>query len=259
MRIAVVGSGPAGLLAAHEAFRHTDQVDIFSLGEKSMLYGAQYLHAPIDGITAAEPEVHVDYKLKGTVLGYRTKVYGSNWEGRVSPDEYGSEESHPAWDIRRAYSTLWRLYSSMVQQAHVKPNWLRLNSHSYDVILYSAPAMRICDNTGDHSFEWQSVYAMGDAPDLKRYAPSYGCPDNTILCSGLAEDEWYRVSSVLGYVTAEYPVRGKVPPPGAVAVRKPLRHNCTCFPEVVRIGRYGAWKKGYLVHEVQDHVRKVLS
>jgi hypothetical protein len=259
MRIAVIGSGPAGLLAAHTAWQcGASDVQIFSNGGKSVLYGAQYLHAPIPGITAPEPQAAVNYQLVGTALAYRTKVYGDTWEGHVSPDEYGREEAHAAWDIRFAYAKLWDKYRHLMQQVRCDAAWLEHNRNAFDRIFWTAPATHLCQQRKQHYFDSQLIFASGDAPALGQRVATYGCPPNTILCSGRSVDRWYRVSNILGYVTAEYPLNA-VPPAMAVKVRKPLATNCNCWPVVLRLGRYGTWRKGYLVHEVAADVWKAMQ
>jgi hypothetical protein len=254
MRIAVVGSGPAGLLAAHCALQlGASEVKIFSNGGKSILYGAQYLHAPIPGITTHIPVALVDYQLKGSVEGYRAKVYGDSWDGRVSPDEYGNEEPHAAWDIRAAYSKLWVMYGNLVRSERCNSNWIFQNRR-HDIVFWTAPATHLCQDL-THEFKSQMILARGDGTssyDVERYAPH-----NTIMCSGRPEDRWYRISNILGHKTVEWSIRERIA--GSVQVRKPLSTTCNCWPQIVRLGRYGAWRKGYLVHEVMADVAKAMG
>ncbi len=73
---------------------------------KSALYGCQYLHAEIPGLSLRSATV--DYELRGTTEDYRRKVYGPESDVRVSPEDL--EGTHKAWDIRSAYSQLWTMY-----------------------------------------------------------------------------------------------------------------------------------------------------
>src|SRR4051794_14558085 len=111
MRIAVLGCGPAGLMAAHAAKVCGADVDIFSRKRKSELFGCQYLHAPIPGMTDVAP-VTVRYMLNGDIEGYRRKVYGDTWDGEVSPEDLLG--NHDAWDIRRTYDNLWAKYGGYI-------------------------------------------------------------------------------------------------------------------------------------------------
>lgn len=74
-------------------------------------------------------------------------------------------------------------------------------------------------------------------------------PANSVLCNGRGNPRWYRISNTFGYMTVEWPDGAKPPLSGVARVSKPLDHNCSCFPEIVRTGRYGAWRKGELAHE----------
>jgi hypothetical protein len=41
-------------------------------------------------------------------------------------------------------------------------------------------------------------------------------------------------------------------------VRKPLETDCTCWPKVVRAGRFGQWRKGVLTHHAYEMAMQVL-
>ena len=92
-KVYVLGAGPAGLLAARAALEMRYETGIYSapdkygMPKKSELFGCQYLHAYIPGVGLMRDGYrNVSYQLKGTVDGYRTKVYGDGWSGKVSPD-----------------------------------------------------------------------------------------------------------------------------------------------------------------------------
>jgi hypothetical protein len=254
-QIAILGCGPAGLVAAHAAIAaDAGTVFVFSKRRKSQLFGAQYLHAPIPDISPG-PFVGVWYKLQGSIRGYREKVYGPEYGGSVSPEDLG--QNHHAWDIRLTYEKLWMLYSSWVQPAIIDNEWLLVNAGRFDVIISTVPAPVLC-HSGSHTFYSQKIWALGDAPENGQ-AITEDIPANTILCNGNRFPTWYRASNVFGYKTLEWSQRGPKPEAPVAETHKPLYTDCTCWPEVQRLGRYGMWRKGVLVHEVYEGTRRCLG
>lgn len=267
MKILVLGSGPAGLLAAHAAsFVEGAEVKILSRGKPSELFGCQYLHGPIPGLDLATTTVQ--YTLEGTAEDYALKVYGTRkMAGQVSAVHlYGD---HPAWDIRQAYRALWERYSHAIEELEILPETVQpmLDYMSADLVVSSIPAPVLCQQPGAHAFTAQTCWALGDAPERGQYVP-VPCPPDTVRCSGSDDHGWYRVSKVFGYRTAEWPGLRPAPPlPGVVPFHKPLATTCTCWhvsegeqgSDVLRVGRYGTWTKGVLSHEAFNTTVKVLQ
>jgi hypothetical protein len=265
LRILILGCGPAGLMAAQGAWNSGAdvEVDIVSNKRKSEMFGAQYLHKPIPGISDLHSFVMVDYTILGTdhmsmadaIDQYRRKVYGQFWDGSVSPDEL--LQQHRAWDIKAAYDKLWEQWQSSIHHMVVHPDTVRsaIDSNKYKYIFNTIPMDRLCYQ--DHTFRSIKIRAMGDAPDRGQEVP-YECEPNTVVCNGMPEPSWYRISNIWGAKTVEWPFSQKVPFQHA-EVMKPLGNNCDCFPEVTRIGRYGTWQKGVLSHEAYDVTFNLLA
>src|SRR5215470_19138644 len=100
MKVAVLGCGPAGLMAAYACTVEGLTPHIYSKPNKSIIIGAQYLHLPIPNITLPEPEVEIKYVKVGTPEGYARKVYG-NEAAPTSWDRF-SEGLHKGWGLREA-------------------------------------------------------------------------------------------------------------------------------------------------------------
>ena len=254
-KIIVLGCGPAGLVAAWAARQMESAVLIFAKKRKSHMYGAQYLHWPIPGVPAGNSQ-KIQYLMRGDEAGYRAKVYGSKWDGTVSPEDLSEE--HLAWDIRVTYDELWDRFGFQVIDQEIGAPTIKLIQEEYhpDLIVSTIPAPSIC--LMNHQFVSQDIKAAGEAPDLGIKLP-YQCPENTVICNGDPEVSWYRVSNIFGHKTVEWPEWVNPPIPSTAVVQKPLRHDCTCYPEVLRVGRYGAWRKGYLVHHVYDDVVRAIG
>jgi hypothetical protein len=237
-------------------------VHVFSKARKSKLYGAQYLHAPIPGIDPGE-SLKIDYQLFGTVDGYRQKVYGPDYDGEVSPGSL--PPGHPAWDIRATYNYLWDEYHGVVHEATINPTWLReeLPRWHCDAVFSTIPAMHTCQDL-DHGFLYRNIWAMGDAPDIGQFVTKeimlwpHGLEEGQVICNGHDHPAWYRTSLIFGHATIEWPGHIRSQPVGSARVPKPLSTNCNCFPHITRLGRYGKWQKGALVHEVYAEVQECL-
>jgi hypothetical protein len=225
---------------------------VVSRARKSHLYGAQYLHAPIPGMTALPP-VQVHYELWGHTEDYRRKVYGGQHRGSVSPEDLA--ETHAAWDIRQTYDALWSAYGSYVISADVSSEVLvaTLVDNS-DVVINTVPLPVLC-RVPAHVFHSRTVYAIGDSPTQQ--CPVRQAGPQSIICNALREPSWYRNANVYGYVTAEWPMRA--PLDNIVEVTKPLETNCDCWPGVVRLGRYGRWQKGILSHTAFSMTTNMLA
>lgn len=262
---AVLGCGPAGLFATHALVENGWDVTIFSKKRESHLYGAQYLHAPIPGLTpeGVEP-VWVKYALTGTVEGYREKVYGA-LPAYTSIEAL--EPEHLAWDLRATYAAAWRRYQGLVIERELSPKVLgaplrwdpdvlpqeprRLDFRQFDVMLSSVPLPQLCYRK--HAFQSVEIWAIGDAPDRGQLAP-YRPEPNTVECDGTRDRGWYRASHIYNYVTVEWPGDSRPPLPGAAQVTKPVQTDCVCYRSrelgltFIPIGRYGSWSKGVLTH-----------
>jgi hypothetical protein len=247
-------------VAAFAAERTGAQAHIFSKPRKSEMFGAQYLHEPIPGIPPGVPQ-EISYQLRGSEDDYRLKVYGPGYSGPVSPGTL--EEGHAAWDIRHTYDQLWNIYGpsvvpmdlAVVHRDHIPD--LDTILWDFDLVINTVPLPIICMNL-EHRFVSQEIAALGDAPERGQFVPE-DLPDGTVICNGLRHPAWYRASKIFGHATLEWSsANGAIAPLNASRVRKPLSTTCDCWPEILRTGRYGQWKKGALVHEAYratiDHI-----
>lgn len=253
----------AALRAEHEVVFYADTV------EQSTLYGCQYLHAPIP-LPKGVPvdKTTVAYKLNGSPAEYRAKVYGSGWNGTVSPEDLAGE--HEAWDIRATYKALWSIITqrrqvSIIAPVQIQHGWV--NSHAaelseYAHVISTIPAYAICEqpvmhpSQEGHLFRSHRILASGSTMALDE--------DDQVICDGTPGTPWYRSASVFGYRTVEWPLKSRRlverlnGPKGFAEVRKPLTHDCDCHPEIVKMGRYGSWTKGVLVHNVFEQAEALM-
>lgn len=252
-RVFVLGCGPSGLAAACAAASSGYETIIISSTDKpSKLYGCQYLHAPVPGYEDAS-RVRVSYRLAGTAEQYRRKVYGAAWQGKVSPEDFVGD--HDAWDIRETYERMWiDLIDAQVAALGVRRilggviPFVR--SLKPDLIISTIPAQALCSDI-THEFRSYKIWANGSTAAEE-------AAENEVICDGTPETSWYRMSNVFGYRTTEWAHLPNMKAVKAVPVIKPLWTNCDCHPEIMRAGRYGAWEKRRLVHEVYPSVKAAL-
>lgn len=266
-KVAIIGIGPAGLAAAHAVRMWDGKFALASKGPyQSALYGCQYLHRPLPLISPPEPETQVQYVLNGTKAGYRRKVYGAGYNGPVSVETFTGR--HDAWDLRRAYSRLWKRYiveaggEDGPMPIVISPERLAGMSdvlrETYDMVISTVPAPNLCTKPDQHSFNSQRIFAIGDAPELSVSIP-IELPDDNVICNGDPDVSWYRASRIFGHGTVEWSGEKKPPYEGVKAVDKPLWTDCDCFPWLHRLGRYGSWRKSVLVHDVFEQAELLMK
>lgn len=289
MTVAILGCGPTGLLAAHACSLEGYDFEIFSKKRKSELFGSQYLHNPIPGITAENDEgVPVKYIVKGTPEEYRRKTHGKWWDGHVAPEEF--EPDHTAWDIRQAYDALWRKYVGDIEMYNIPTrgalagffqressdigvggyvSW-DLGLKEYELVISTVP--RDIWKVPGEEFVYSEGWALGDAPERGVFVEDIvgnfgkdGLADNQIICDGTDYVPWTRLSKVYGYTSIEWPHHAAQPHQQATLVRKPLHYtpaasqNANPTANWLHVGRYGQFEKGVVVTDAFDQVLKKLK
>lgn len=259
-RAVVLGCGPAGLFAAWAFKRAGWEVQVFSKKRRSELYGAQYLLSPIPDLTAEAQPTEITFELKGSWEDSTRKVYGHSkpmltWEEYLAPRRHG-------WDLRQSYYAAWGILfddihdSGTYESADMKDLVQSLQSREVGMVVSSLPAKTMC--RGGHGFEAQGLWTIGDAPERGIFCP-IPCPKNTVVVNGELQTGLSRVSNVFGYKTAEWPDRRKPPIPNLARVENPMATNCDCWPEIVRVGRFGVWSRSELSHNAYYRVANALG
>ncbi|MBK8246368.1 MAG: hypothetical protein IPK85_03075 [Gemmatimonadetes bacterium] len=172
MKIAILGCGPSGLVAAHAASRLKidKRVCVFSRKERSPIYGAQYLHQPIPGTMSGhgiDPEI-IRYIMQGEPESYLRKVYADAWDGTINDDL--RDQAHVAWDLRSTYDELWFRYESLVIDYDIprRPDGIEscLNPlfESFDLVVNTIPRPVLCLQPRQHQFRSVDIWALGEHP-----------------------------------------------------------------------------------------------
>ena len=289
MKVAILGCGPTGLLAAHACWMSGVDFDIFSKKRKSFLFGSQYLHTPIPRIVEEYEGEDIEYVNIGTPEEYRRKAHGDRWDGVIEDGAF--ETSHRGWDIRQAYERLWRRYANKITHYEIKPpvptnegyellfsredlqypeknpNFNQtvddLSLQRYDLVISSVPR-KIWAVPGEE-FTFSMAWVAGDAPEHGKFVPFDLPRDNQILLDGTDEVEYTRLSKVFGYTTVEWPFNAlKKPYEGASPLIRPLAYtpSLSCDNPANRflhIGRYGQWEKGIVASDAFETVLEALA
>ena len=265
-RVFVLGCGPAGLFAAQAAESLGHNVTIISKLRQSEMYGAQYLHSEIPGLTDGSNPFKVEYRLEGSLDDYLSKVYGDVIPDRSAITVEGLVGTYDAWDIRYAYRAAFLKYMATINNHLVRPDIVYdiLTSHQPDLLISTIPAMSLCTVPEQHAFDVRKIWAVGDAPERGTFAPRFGIGENVIQYSGDRDTGWYRASNISGYVAVEWPYRRRPPVEHVVEVDKPVGTNCDCWlnakrTKVIRLGRYGAWNRKGHTHQAYWETLRVLK
>lgn len=241
--VAILGCGPAGLMAAHAVGLAGRPLSLHSRPQKSVLGGAQYLHSSVPMLTGARPDFYVTNRLMGSPAQYKYKVYGIDpmtIPTRVSADAVTDGETFGVWDLNKVYDTLWNANVHAINEADINPDWLDKHSNEFELIISTVPRYLLC--RGMHQFKAQDIWIQP--------GPAAFIPEGEVHYNGESSPAWYRASNINGSGGIEWSTNGPRPPvEGLVRVSKPLVTNCDCFPEVWKVGRYGEWRKGVLTHD----------
>jgi hypothetical protein len=253
MRVAILGCGPAGLMAAHAVVRAGHTPHIYSKKVKSKMFGAMYLHRSLPDITSEEADFIMSIMKAGTAGEYAEKVYGDP-EAPVSWDKFEAGYS-PAWDLSLAYDELWGRYHAMIRDETLDIDYIAQLETEYDIVISSIPATSLC--LGGHEFRSQHIWVQ-HGEDYRPLGPDY-----IMYYMGDPTVDWYRFSRIGHYSSWEY---SRKPEDGVDTDKfvlswgkKPLETDCDCFPDIMRVGRFGRWEKGILTHHAFEEVEIALQ
>lgn len=248
-RVAVIGCGPAGLAAAHAASGLGSAVTIYSPAEKSPQRGPLILQRPIPAITTDHPTGYIrQIVIGGSILDYRYRLYG---DINISIQGDMLRRGYHCWDHIEAYDKLWDIYmtpgNGKADHANMMINGSELAElhNRFDLVVNTAPLRDLCLKVPSrhdqgklvpmHKFTFKAVditmgYSYPDQPE-----------DTTVFNAG-TEFPWVRSAWLLGNSCTEW-LPGTAPKSlKPFTIRKPIRHDCTCFPNVLGTGRFGSWR-----------------
>lgn len=259
-KVLVLGCGPAGLLTAYAAGEHGADVMIYSRKERSKIFGAQWLQRGIPGLTNFIPSGNITFLMLGSAEGYAEKLYGEPLRGSGWTDHL-EEPVKRGWDLRETYDRLWNLHEPRIIHKELDAEEVgRLDFGKWDHVFNCLPLWNICSRYRAHDDDPVPVrhvfrkYKVQIQPAQKTEMMG---AQNRVIYNGRPEDPWFRSSLIFGVDGGyEYPHDYAVE--NATMIRKPLSTTCDCWPNIIRVGRYGAWDMHGLVHDGWQAVEEAL-
>jgi hypothetical protein len=246
MNVIVVGCGPAGLAAAHAASGLGASIEIIAPKKMTPQEGPLLIQRPIPGINTDHPDgtIH-QVVIGGSILDYRYKLYGDINIG-INGDQL--KPHYHAWRHNETYQKLWDMYENAVLDYKLTTREMRHIHEQADLVVSTASSRSMC--TLDHKFLYKEVVVTSDYsyPDQ---------PDNTIIFNACTEDifpdtypselygrdaRWVRSSRIFGVPVTEWPFCKEPADRPSRLIRKPIGTDCNCYPQILRTGRFGAWK-----------------
>lgn len=250
VKVAVIGCGPAGLAAAHAAYGLGAKVTIFSPGIKSPQRGPLILQRPIPGISTDHPDGYIrQIVIGGSILDYRYKLYG-DININLGRDHMLKKGYH-CWNHIKAYDDLWTRYMNIARGLTTRVDGMVTvgqiidMEYAFDLVVNTAPLIDLCRKIPDHADQGKSVtmHEFRFQPVQVTMGHSYPDqpPDTTVFNAG-DKFTWVRSAWLLGNSCTEW-LPGEAPRDlNPITIRKPIGHNCNCYPTVLGTGRFGAWR-----------------
>ena len=251
MKVAILGAGPSGMMAAHAVAQYGHEIVIFdknpdqSRRNSGVYFLHENCHLLLDPVT-----------IEQTLLGghgmtdeevshaYGMKVYGQDI-AKTSVLEARKTRKVKGYNAGKAIDVLWHLYGNFINRQEIGsfPGVAAMKTN-YDVIISTIPAWVLFPDLSFDSVEtWIEV---GTAP-LDEHFLYYNV--NPYI-------PWYRCSAMFGVFTREFgwdQVLKKREGYQYHLVKKVIGIRRGELPKDKRIwftGRFGAWDKSILTHTV---------
>lgn len=257
MVVGILGCGPAGLFAAQAAQMLGHEVVIVSRKVKSVIYGAQYLHKPIPGLSVPASKGTVKTYRLGTAERYAARVYG-NGKRRTSYDIAPDEQD--AWDLRSTYNVAWEKFSDQINHQLLDGDAAIQYQAICDKVISTVPLWAICMHPEAHKFDSVSIMVIRRM-EYTGLSDFFGSGSNGVVYNGTNYGHWYRTSHVFGHSSTEavanpeFLKENRDAEPGF----KIVGTNCNCHPGIIKAGRMGKWKPRILTHHAFEDTIQALA
>jgi len=245
------------MFAAQALSLHGIEPVIISKKQKSELYGAQYLHKPIPGLSSPAPTGSISTYRVGTPEVYAERVYGwgtalTSWD-RVVP-------LAAAWDLRKTYDVAWEKFSDDIVDTTICADEVSEFGAQFDLVINTIPLWAICAKPSEHMFKSQNILVRKDIQFLEVPFFDHRQDENWVVYNGTHAFSWYRASYIFGHASVEARSEpaiqiNKLWEPGF----KVVGTDCNCHPSVIRAGRMGTWTRGVLTHHAFERTIEAIS
>lgn len=258
MKVAILGAGPSGMMAAHAASENRHYVDIFDKDPDMTRRnsGVYFLHSPCN--LPLEP-----IRIRQQVLGihnlpkeevpnlYGLKVYGKSVPKNSILEAMKNSETI-GFDAGKALMYLWDMYGNQVQRRTIgNMEDVKDFLYGYDRVISTIPAYILFPDEKLDSIK--TTIKVGTSP----------LNESFVLYNINPHCNWYRTSAFCGTFVQEYGFEAKIDKKVGYEykeVTKVLGEGLKSpYPALLLAGRYGAWKKTTLTHNVFEEVRGWLA
>lgn len=237
-KVIVLGTNLEGLLAGHAAAMAGQ--DLYFIEEEDMPGGLDFLAAAIPMTSAAAVPLHIEQK--GESPFFYQKLSGSG-SGKSIPLPLDKMDGRPAWNPMEVFEQLTAIYAPYFHAPGKDgiDDTLAAGLAKDATIISAVQMPAICQNIDEHTFSWAGLVRM----------PAVKNPDgHQIVLSGDLDDPWaiegatffgsYRIYSHTNY-----------PPVSSDKVTRdflPLKTNCDCFPNIMKVSAAARWDSNYPTH-----------
>lgn len=254
MKVAILGGGPSGLMAAWAAIQWGCDVTVFDRNPETISIGQTHgvfaLWDDCDLFLSQKREVRIgiiggiNLSKEDTEYQYAEKVYGDNYmEHSVSISKYMDRPYRTCYNHAEAYQQIIDIIGrDRIRQGDVGARGEGSTFLAdYDVAFSTIPLDALLKMDLPHTYSY--IY-HGTAPDA----------DSFMIYNVSLYVPWSRCSAIFGYFSMEYPERPNTDKT-YVRVKKvmPAEHNTNMTLHgcpILLTGRYGAWKKDMLTEDV---------
>jgi len=249
MKVAVLGAGPSGMMAAHAVSQCGYYVDIFDKDPSSSRRnsGVYFLHADcdlmLDPVLIKQSVIgHHGKKIDEISKLYGLKVYGKEIS-KPSIVSVISKSTMTGFNSEHAITRLWDFYGKQVKEGEISNlGQVKGLFDTYDKIISTIPAWVLYPDQKFESVEtWIKV---GKAPENEAFMFYNINP----YC------DWYRCSAMFGVFTQEYGYGKHFEKKEGYEYKKVIKvigDGITSeIKDLFLVGRYGAWNKKTLTHDV---------
>lgn len=238
--VAIVGSGPDGLLAAHAADICGWDFTVYSVGKygDEPINPDEYLTEPIPGMTE-NITVVVDHHRIGTAEEYDEKIGFPDSLPIVSATNEDDWKDY-AWDLQACYEKLKAAYFKHVVPASKWPGPINHNSpfvemlHESDLVISTVPRPMWAEKGSAIDFKYAKLWRKNDV---------FGPKENNVVIHDGSKDVGFCIAAqVFGRIVTYWPHNRKPPIEGLEEHVIPLRTEGLPMPEgIVHFGSTAMW------------------
>lgn len=238
-KVIVLGTNLEGLLAGHAASIAGHEVYFIEQTDEPV--GLDFLSAPIPMLQLEAKPLYVSGE------GESGDFFGKLTDGLVTKHFdlpfTTVDAGAPIWNPGQAFLQLQEIYGAYFQAGDRDIDDEFVASLASDATIISSVQLpAICKEPDDHTFSWTGLVTMAGGADGTGRAEIKAIGDRDIPAA-IIGGTFFGPKKI-------YP-HGRFPPVSADKLQKsmlPLKTNCDCWPDMIKVGSAAAWNPGYRTH-----------